>query len=423
MDSLIGGSKEINDVICRELGVLSETYLGLTEAVIFRSFFGKDNLAILWECLGQQFSPEKLDDHFAKIKQLKNIKLNILNIFPGIFTQARGVKLHFTDGSVVNLDGQLHSTWITQNIPYDFSSSIYELKNNLTRDFLKTGSLILFSAPGYDVVSKDFFNLLLNFSSTEKHPDTLTLCGNKSEELETISLSNQNNCSLIFGLWPWQFTSTRKVRRIGEFNLKRIEGIDQDIYLADIEIDLLLASTNQGISLKGCAVKTNPTEKIRLVVLNSSKEAISMEELAEIYLSRWPNLEEAFHDFSRKIELFAYAGITQKFFTQDSCGVDIPAPNLELEGIFVNYIKILDAYLRWHFLPSGYIENNFAFTSDNLFKLGVKLILGKSKLTAQIQVEQGYRFVKDLEYLICRLNERWINLPKGLRLDFGSAFK
>ncbi len=425
LDSLIGGSKEINEAICRELGVLSETRLGLTEAVIFRLFFGNDNLAVLWEYLGQQYSPEQLDDYSAKIKQLKNLKLNIPNIFSGIFTAARGVKLHFIDGSIVYLDGQLHSAWSTQNIPYDFSSPVYELKNNLNRGFLKDNQLVLFSAPGYDVVPKDFFSLLLNFGFTDKYPDTLTLFGNKLEELEALTLNNQNNHSLIFGLWPWQFTSTRKVKKIGDFNLKHIECINQDMYLAEIEIDLLLASTNQSISLKGCAIKTIPTEKIRLVVLNSSKEPIDPAELAEIYLNRWPNLEEAFHDFSRKMELFAYAGAGQKFFSNDSYAkdIDVQVSNLEPGIIFTNYIKILDTYLRWYFLPSGYIEKNFNFTSENFYKLPVKLTTGNDKVTARIQVEQGYQFAKDVEYLIRRLNERQIILPKGLRLYFENAFK
>lgn len=425
LDYLIGASKEINEAVCRQMGVLPESTLPLTEAVIFRSLSGKDNISALWQIACQEYSREKLDNHYAQIQQLKNIKSDIVRIFSGIFTEARGVKLHFIDGSVINLDGQMHSTWSTQNIPYDFSASVYELKNNLNRSFFQSRPLILFSAPGYDVMPRDFFSLLLNLGSTDKYPDTLTIFGNKSEDLEKIPLDNKNNYSLLFGLWPWQFTSSRKVKKIGDFNLSHIEGIGQDFYLADIEIDLLQASTNQSISLKGCAIKTNPAEKIRLVVLNSSKEPMGLDELAGIYLNRWPNLDEAFHDFSRKIELFAYVSNAQKFFSKDSCGkeIDIGAPNLELAVIFEGYIKILDAYLRWHFLPSGYIENDFSFTSKHFYKMPVRFIAGPAISKVQMQVEQGYQFLKDLEYLIRRLNERQINLPTGARLYFENAFK
>lgn len=424
LDNLIGGSNQINEAICKETGALPENSLNLTEAVIFRKLFGKDNLELLWKLIDRQFSAEELDNYYTQIKELKNLRSNISDIFSIIFTEAREVKLHFTDGSVANFDGQLHSVWSAQSIPYDFSCPVYELKNNLNRGFLKTGNLVLFSAPGYDVVPKDFFNLLLNFISSDKYPDTLTLSGSKLEEIDSRPLNNQENSSLVFGLWPWQFNGTRKVKRIGEFDLRRIESIGQDMYLAEIEIDLLLASTNQSISLKGCAIKTNPAEKIRLVVLSTSQAVINIEELAEIYLSHWPNLDEAYHDYSRKIELFSYAGNGQKFFSKDNSGIELEiTANLQPDDIFTAYIKILDVYLRWYFFPGGYTDKSFVFMSEHFYSLPVELITGKNKLIAQIQVGQGYQSSKDLEYLISRLNERQIELPKGLRLYFGSAFK
>ncbi|MDO8489120.1 MAG: hypothetical protein Q7S42_03305, partial [Candidatus Omnitrophota bacterium] len=414
-----------NEAICKEIGVLPETNLSLTQAVIFRSLFDKDNMDVLWNIVGQEYTSEKLDSYYAQIKQLKDIKSEIFKIISSIFTEARGVKIHFIDGNVIHLDGQLHTSWPTQNMPFDFSTSVYELKNNLNMNFCKGKPLVLFSAPGYDIVPKDFFHLLINIGSTDKYPDTLTLFGNKLEELEKISLDNKNNYSFVFGLWPWQFTSCRKVKKIGEFSQRHIEGIDKDFFLADIDIDLLHMATNQNISLRGCAIKTNSAEKIRLVVLSSSKESMALEGLAGIYLNHWPNLDDAFHDFSRKSELFAYVTNAQKFFSKESCGIeiDMKAPILELDTIFTKYIEILDAYLRWHFLPSGYIDKNFSFSSVNFYKIPVKLISANNKIIAKVQVGQGYQFLKDLEYLIQRLNERQINLENNLPLYFENAFK
>lgn len=424
LDGLIGGSKKFNEAIAKEMGVAPESISNLTEAVIFRSLFGKENMD-LCNLTGQQYPFEKLDNYSAQIQQLKNIKSELLKILPGIFTEARGVKIHFIDGNEIYLDGQLHTSWPTQNIPYDFSSSLYELKNNLNMYFGIGTPLVLFSAPGYDVAPKDFFNLLINLGSTDKYPDNLTLFGSNLEELGKISLDNKNNHSFVFGLWPWQFTSSRKVKKIGEFSLRRIEGIDKDFYLADIEIDLLQATTNQIISLKGSAIKVSLTEKIRLVVLNSSKEPMALDKLAGIYLKRWPNLDEAFHDFSRKTELFAYVSSAQKSFSKDGWGTEIDnqAPTLELDAILAKYIKILDAYLRWYFLPSAYVDKNLSFTKEHLYKIPVKLITGKNKITAQIQVKPADQFLKDTEYLMRRLNERQINLAAGVSVHFENAFK
>ncbi|MDD5477945.1 MAG: hypothetical protein PHG87_07125 [Candidatus Omnitrophica bacterium] len=423
LDSLIGGSREINAAICKKLGVAPEESLNLTEAVIFRSLFGKDNLAGLCDLIGQQYSQERLDNYSSQIKGIENIKSEINGIISAAFTEARGVKVHFIDGSVIHLDGQLHSTWSTQYVPYDFSSPASELKNSLNKYFFENRPLVLFSAPGYDIAPKDFFSLLLNIGSTDKYPDNLILFGNKLEEIEKISLGNKNKYSLVFGLWPWQFTSSRKVRKIGNFDLRRIEGIDKDLYLAEIEIDLLRVPLDQSVTLKGCAIKTTPAEKIRLVVLSNPEKPLSLDELAGIYLNRWPNFEEAFQDFNRKIELFSYTGNEQKFLSKDRFEFGAQGSNLELRDIFANYIRMLDLYLRWHFLPAEYTEKDLSFTSKNFYQIPVLITVGPGKIRAKIQLDQGHEFLKDLKYLVCRLNERQIDLLNGTRLYFETVLK
>ncbi|MDP3041906.1 MAG: hypothetical protein Q8N62_04145 [Candidatus Omnitrophota bacterium] len=423
LDQMIGGSKQINAAICKGLGSQSEDSLQLVEALIFRSLFGKGNLPPLGDLIGRQYSLEKLDSYYAQIQQIGNIKSEISGIISNVFIEAKGVKVHFIDRSVIHLDGQLHSSWPATRFPFDFSNTVYDLKNKLNKHFLQGQPLVLFSPFGYDIFPKDFFNLLLNIGSKDNYPESLTLFGNQLEELEQIPLNPEHRCALVFGLWPWQFTSSRKVKRIGEFSLKHVAGIDRDLYLGEIEIDLLLVSLNQRLSLKGCAIKTDLQEKIRLVVLNTDEQALSLEELASTYLSHWPNFEEAFHDFSRKIELFSYAGDEQKFLSQDRFKIDAKELDLGLADIFRNYIKMLDLYFRWHFLPVEYTEKDLSFTSECFYNLPVKLISGQNKVKARMLVSWDYQFLKDLEYLNCRLNERQLNTTDGKVLWFESAPK
>ncbi|MBU4418682.1 MAG: hypothetical protein KJ594_02230, partial [Candidatus Omnitrophica bacterium] len=423
LDQMIGGSKQINAAICKGLGSQSEDSLQLVEALIFRPLFGKGNLPPLGDLIGRQYSLEKLDSYYAQVQQINNIKSEIAGIISNVFVEAKGVKVHFIDRSVIHLDGQLHSSWPATRFPFDFSNTVYDLKNKLNKHFLQGQPLVLFSPFGYDIFPKDFFNLLLNIGSKDNYPENLTLFGNQLEELEQIPLNPEHRCILVFGLWPWQFTSGRKVKRIGEFSLKHVAGIDQDLYLGEIEIDLLLVSLNQRLSLKGCAIKTNLQEKIRLVVLNTDAQAMSLEELASTYLSHWPNFEEAFHDFSRKIELFSYAGDEQKFLSRDRFKIDAKELDLGLADIFRNYIKMLDLYLRWHFLPVEYTEKDLSFTSECFYNLPVKLISGQNKVKVRMLVSWDYQFLKDLEYLNCRLNERQLNTADGEILWFESAPK
>ena len=425
IDCLVGGSKQINEVICKSMGKHPEDFITLTQAVIFRSLFGfdKENLALLCSLVGQQIPQEELDNYYSEINQNKTIRSNIARIISDVFIEARGVKMNFIDGSVVYLDGQLHTSWSTPCLPYDFANAVYDLKKNLNKYFFQGHPLVLLSAPGYDVPTKEFFNLLLNISSSNKGLDTLILYGNKLEEFESITLNHENNYSLVFGLWPWQFTTSRKIKKIGDFNKEHIEGFDKDLYLAEIEVDLLQLSTNQSLAFQGCAVKTDLKEKIRVVILSGDRSLANLNKLAEIYFSHWPNLEEGFQDFIRKVEVFTYTGNTQNFFSAASFNLSMTEANLELGETFANYINILDAYLRWHFLPAGYIEKDLSFTNECFYKSSAKLVTSQLRVTAKIQINAGKPPLKDLEYLMRRLNELQIELGNGKIFYFESAFK
>lgn len=400
LDYLVGGSKQINEIICKRTGKNPEAAIGLTRAIIFKPLFGND-LNGLWALIGKQYTQDKLDKYLAQVEQIKTIKLDISHIISNVFNEARSVKMHFMNGNIIYLDGQLYTTWFNPYSPYDFSDTVYSLKNYLNKYFFEEHPLVLFTAPGYDMPPKEFFLLLQNFGSISDGPDALVLYGNKLEELENISLSRENKRSLIFGLWPWQYTAYRKVKKIGEFNLVHVDSIGRDLYLADIEVALIQPSLKQSITVKGCALKNSPGEKTRLAILSSNDKFGSLDSLAGVYLSHWPNLEESFQDFSRKIELFTYTGNSQRHFS---------AEIMETDGILAGYLKSLDAYLRWHFLPAGYEDRDFASTSERFYKLQAKLTCAKNKVMVKLQAQAGYQFIKDLDYLNHRFNERQISL-------------
>ena len=423
IDHLIGGSKQINEIICQRMGRRPEDFLTLTQALIFRTLFAKDNFALLCSLIGQQIPQEKIDNYSLEVTQIKTIGVDIARIISEAFIDVRGVKLHFIDGSIVYLDSQLHTTWSTPYLSYDFASVAYDLKNNINKYFFASQPLVLLSAPGFDVPTKEFFNLLANISSPNKGLDNLILYGNELEEFENIPLKPKNNYSLVFGLWPWQFTTCRQIKKIGSFNSEHIEGRDEDLYLAPIEMDLAQPSTGQNISLKGCALKTDAQEKIRVVILSTDQGLLNLNKLAQIYLSRWPNLEEGFGDFNRKVEVFTYSGSTYNFFSTEKLGFSLTETNLELGETFSNYIKILDAYLRWHFLPAAYIEKDLSFTNECFYSLPVEFVTSQNKVSVKIQINPGQQSLKDLEYLMRRFNERQVSLDNGKIIYFENAFK
>jgi hypothetical protein len=315
----------------------------------------------------------------------------------------------------------MHTTWSTPYTPYDFSATTGSIKEHIKRYLLEEGALVLFMVPGYDIPTKEFFTLLSNFNSANKYADKLTLYGNKLEELSNISLSPTDKRALLFGLWPWQFTAYRKVKKIGEFSKSRIACLNKDFYLADIEIELMQAAGGQLSTLKGCAIKAKPEEKIRLVVL-SNLEKISLQALAEQYLGHWPNLEEGFKDFSRKIELFTYTGESQTSFSYENLAAQIQESD-DLKAIFSGYAEALDAYLRWHFMPSEYEQRQFGLSKERFYSQKAQLNPEQGSITYTLEPQAGYAYSKDLDYICRRLNERDIRTFSGEKVRFENVFK
>ena len=420
IDYLIRGSAQLSEAIQRRLGYPREEVEALTQTLIFQNIVGSAPGAL--SCITRnEISPDKLSGYFSQLQELKTMKLDLSRLSANIFTESRGIKMHFIDGDVVYLDAQMHTVWPTPYVSHDFSATALSVKDCINRYFFKNGNLVLFMAPGHDMPTKELFTLLLKFNSKHQTADKLILYGNKLDELENIVLNPEENHNLLFALWPWQFTAYRTVKRIGEFSQQHIDCLDKDFYLAEIEIELLQPTSMQSFSLKGCAIKLSLEEKIKLVVLSTDWDK-TITSLVNDYLCRWPNLDEGLLDFNRKIELFSCTGESQQIFSYEDLPIGKSEP-VDLRSIFSGYSEALDAYLRWHFMLPGYEKMGISLTNERFYSQKVQLIQGKDKIRYLFTVASDYAYVKDLEYLCRRLNERDIRSDNGQRICFESGFK
>jgi hypothetical protein len=272
-------------------------------------------------------------------------------------------------------------------------------------------------APGYDTPTKEFFDFIGSLETVKKQISKLTLYGQKFEELVEVQLDIAQKCHFIFGLWPWQFAGSRKVNAMGEFKPFYFGPVQEDFYLANIEVELSQPSVNQKVTLKGCALKRNLDEKVKLIILSNFTQEKAPEELAKIYLNHWPNLEEAFRDYGRKIELFTYTAGSQRSFSTDILGREKEAFR-DLKPLFEHYLEVLDLFVRHHFLPSGYEDKDFPTAKERFYSLGGRIKRKKQGLFITFRPPSGYLFLKDLEYACRRLNERGIAFAGGERIWF-----
>jgi len=105
-------------------------------------------------------------------------------------------------------------------------------------------------------------------------------------------------------------------------------------------------------------------------------EQATAEQVLTLYLERWPNLDEAFRDYSRKIELFTYTANSRHFLSTESLPFKEPGSQ-DIKAVFEYYLRLLDYYVRWHFLPAGYENKDFATANEQIYSLKARIKKGK----------------------------------------------
>jgi len=406
-DYLIGGTYYITEVIKNQLNLPEKDLFAKTERLIYLPLFEP----------AKEAEKEDILLYLNNLQSVKTITQDIMRIIYQALQEVRCIKVDTLDGNTFYLDGQLHTIWSTPYVPYDFSATIYNIKSYINKYFYEDKPFVLFMAPGYDTPTKEFFNFILSLDSVEKRITKLTLYNHKFEELEIMPLRQAKRHFFVLGVWPWQFVDFRKVNKIGEFKPLYFKALKKDFYVAEIEIELSQPITLQSITLKGLALKMSLAEKTRLIILSNFSGEVKPEELAEIYLSHWPNLEEAFGDYSRKIELFTYTGSSQRFFSTESLNLGQDA-SLDIKTFFNQYLKALDLYVKWHFLPQGFEDKDFSTIKEQFYGLPTILKKEEGRTVVIFQPPKSFPFLKELEYACRRLNEREIIFKDAHRLWF-----
>jgi hypothetical protein len=86
-----------------------------------------------------------------------------------------------------------------------------------------------------------------------------------------------------------------------------------------------------------------------------------------------------------------------------------------IELLFKEYLKALDLYVRWHFLPFGWEDKSFSEAEAEFYRLNCRLQKEEKQVLATFSPPESYPFRKDLAYACHRINEREVSLD-GKRL-------
>ena len=342
-------------------------------------------------------------------KPANGLPSDLARLIPLFSREVRCLHVRLMNGGEFYLDAQLHRVWSNQNTPTQLSLPVHYLKHKVSSFIQGLDPLVLFMAPGYDQPTKEFFDFILSFSALEKKWSKLTFLGSRAEELEVIeSFPESSKGYFLFGLWPWQFGHFRKVTKMGEFKPFIFEPLGQKFLIAETEIEISQINVNEGVTLRGCILKRAENEQSNLVILTNYPADKTLEDIATAYLIRWPNLEEGFQDFCRKIEFFTqHAGaqevsLNEFWSSEPSFG--------KIDGFVKKYAAALELTLQKYFLPLGLDQSDFAQIKQAIFNLDFIDEKGDGYTRIIFKIPQGFPFPDQLKYACRRLNEKEIVL-------------
>lgn len=425
IESLVCGVNRINDIIRSRMRISSADYAIKTEALLFANLFDSppfskiDANSVLWALVNKRFSADEIASYLNDLQGVEALMSDISRVFPDLLKEVKGLKINLSTSESLYLDGSLHTVWSTQYIPSGFNSTVCKTDTYIKSCFQQGQPLILFTAPGYETPTDEFINLLVSFSSPlKKNINSISLYGNKLEEFNSLLLEQLTERKIIFGLWPWQYVQYRKVNKIKDYKPLFFEPLKKEFYVADIELELSQANGNNKVTLNGYAIKYNPSEKIRLVILsNFPQGSVSAENICLPYFTKWPNIEEAFSDFSRKIELFTYTAGSQLSPFSESAD-SLKELSTDAGSFLKSYLKLLHVYFKYNILPASYENKDFPTIKSLFYDIDTLIKPQTDHYAVLFKPPVNYPALEDLKYACRRMNEQNCFASDGKRYWF-----
>ena len=425
--------KDIRGEFFKELGFIDNILLylpcfGIEDFSAISSYNGEG----LWLLAQQKKIP--FDSIFKYLKQLESIKGRSLTIHSKstqVFQEVNFLKLFLEDDTVFYIDSQFKSVWTEPNTLSSFSSTYHKTISYINNLFLKNAQpIVLFTAAGYSSFSKIVSEFIL---ACEAIPDKrivkIELYGAQKKEIDKfLDVPSSFKRYFILGFWPWQREFIELIKQENRpIDSCYIEDINRDIYYNEGQMELVQHLVDKKIVLRFALLKDSPVSPARMgIITNIPLENKPMGEIVQLYLRRWPNMEEAYQDFLKR---------TQKSTSFDS--KEAPSKeNPPLESVHtlsgsaatiredLNYIlKQLNKYAQRYFFPPEYEDVDFSTMKQRFYSLPARLKRSKDRLLITLLVPEGYEFYKDLVYAIKRLNESDIRNNLQAKIYFALSKK
>jgi hypothetical protein len=300
----------------------------------------------------------------------------------------------------------------------EFSATVTKLKIYLKNVFLDDQQpLILLACGGYASISKEMLELIAAFQNRgEKLLNNLILMGAIRENFP-LGQPKAIARALVFGIFPWQFTRTKKLSIDTSWETFLFGPSQEKYFFAEGSILLTQPKINKQISLRAVFLKKSLQSEVELIVATTyAEEQKSAADILESYLYRWPEPLDSYQDYLKKIEYATYTDLSKLNITKQLQEAFI---SRELKENLKFALEKLSLYAQKYFFPLGYRGLKFEDLKEKFYNLSGRVRKAGRNLIVTFEAPgEDFLLTEDLAYACKRVNEAGIYTAKKERLWF-----
>lgn len=378
---------------------LSRKLLIAFRALVYLPIFGITidklmgyNGKALWELAGGKLSLGTLAK-FANQKMSDGWQLKISKIVP---KWAHYAHFGLFDGSVFYTDGRFQSIWHSPGEIAGESCATDYWTNSYIKDvFQDNRHPIVLLSLGNEISSSTINFILACEASAGKEISRILTFGLKNE-LARFSYISVNKRYFVAGLFPSQ-KIRYKITLNSLYQTIKISHSNVDYFIQEGEVVLLQHVVNKEVKLRAGLLKKNENDKNGVIILtNFPFQARTIQEVAQLYLSSWPEPEWSFENMKNASAAVESGG---------SCLYHNYNNINKLEEIILLTLVNLDYYAKARFFPFAFRDWDLSQMKSIFYSLEGRLKQEQGLIILKLSCQKNFAQIKELDYTMRKLNE------------------
>lgn len=448
-----GSSELVYDIDCAGSFFLRGTDEQVSLSVILRQFSRnalkhsnaksleyKNNIGLYWPV----FNPEGIDklnyykgfglwymaSNGRKISKSSVIKyldsIEALGVTPSVIKGleigvefVHFISIHSTKGEPFYIDPGFHLIWQQPKGVALHCLPIIKAEKVIRDVLFSNEPLILLTSKPYQPLSRDLASFFTAWCNIEANSiRAVGLLDSNGAELGRINKVPSRKRDFIFAVLPWQLGDIRFSTPLSAAVKVKLGPTGEEFMIEPSVADLSQTIGIKDFKLRAIALKNISAQPRVSLITNIASDEKSDLEVANLYLKRWPNLEESFEDMLKKLEFIKYPQLAKdyKFFNSNNLRILLPQQRLSFQSLLAHLLDYLNTLCQVRYFPLDY-QNTLGLSDmrTRFYSLSGRVVETENQISASLFYPPNYAFKQDLIYACRRFNEDYC-LFKNKRL-------